>query len=653
MIELLAPAKDKICAKAAIDYGADAVYIGANDFGARKNAANSIEDIKEIVEYAHLFNVKVYAAVNTILTDDELKKAQKLIENLEKIGVDAIIIQDTGLILANSKWQKAHGNLSLRESSEVGQALPDNMIIPKINFHASTQCDNRTPEKVKFLEDVGFSRVILARELSIEQIKTIRAKTNVELEAFIHGALCVSYSGQCYLSHAIGGRSANRGECAQPCRKKYSLQDEDGNFIAKDKYLLCLKDFSAAKYIKELAEAGVTSFKIEGRLKDVNYVKNVVAYYRKLIDDLGLQKTSSGKILMDFEPDLEKSFNRGFTDYFLSGSRKEIYSFDSPKSRGKLIGKVSKIGKDYFEIDSNINIYPQDGLCFLNNGELQGCLVNKVEKNKIYPNKMDGLKVGAEIYRNSDVEFEKILKTSKTCRKLGVKIAFDLNKISAVDEDGNSAEINYDFDEFAQNQQKMKENIRNQLKKSGESIFLVEKVEILTEKLPFLPVSKLNELRRDLLDKLLNGKLSLRGGCKTTDTTIQKNSSSAFQLFSLSALDYKANILNKSAKEFYEKCGFKVAEMALESGLPKTGKTVMTCKHCLKHSFNICNFKPQSKADLNLQSRLGLPTQQQAAEKVLIAAKGKSSKKLFLVDEKGKKYELKFDCKKCEMEIVF
>lgn len=633
MIELLAPAKDKICAKAAIDYGADAVYIGANDFGARKNAANSIEDIKEIVEYAHKFNVKVYAAVNTILTDDELIKAQKLIEKLEGIGVDAVIIQDMGLLLngklkmENGKCHCEGGVNDLTIAKECSChceefCLQDDVAIQKeryIQFHASTQCDNRTPEKVKFLENVGFSRVILARELSIEQIKEIKSQTNVELEAFIHGALCVSYSGQCYLSHAIGGRSANRGECAQPCRKKYSLVDEDGNFIAKDKYLLCLKDFSAAKYIKELAEAGVTSFKIEGRLKDVNYVKNVVAYYRKLIDNLDLEKTSSGKILMDFEPDLEKSFNRGFTDYFLSGGRKEIYSFDSPKSRGKYIGKVSKVGKDFFEVNSNIKIHPQDGLCFISNDEFLGCLVNKVVGDKIYPNKIDAIKIGTEIYRNSDVEFEKILKNSKTCRKLGVKITFGLNKISAVDEDENSAEIEYNFQEFAQNSQKMIENTTNQLKKSGESIFLVENVEILTDKLPFLPVSKLNELRRELLNKLEetgNRKQETEG---IADLQPKSTNYSTIHPFTHSTLDYKANVLNKSAKEFYEKHGFEVSEMAFENGLSKTCKTVMTCKHCLKHSFNLC----------------------------------KSPKKLYLIDEKSKKYELKFNCDKCEMEIVF
>lgn len=592
MIELLAPAKDKICAKAAIDYGADAVYIGANNFGARKNAANSLEDIKEVVDYAHQFNVKVYAALNTILTDEELKKAQNMITELEKIGVDAIIIQDMGLL-------------------EQLKAL-------NISPHASTQCDNRTPEKVKFLEDAGFSRVILARELLVEQIKEIKSKTNVELETFIHGALCVSYSGQCYLSHAIGGRSANRGECAQPCRKKYSLQDEDGNFIAKDKYLLCLKDFNASIYIKELAEAGVTSFKIEGRLKDVNYVKNVVAYYRKLIDDLGLKKTSSGRILMDFEPDLEKSFNRGFTDYFLSGSRKEIYSFDSPKSRGKYLGKVSKIGKDYFEINlltSHVSpLTSQDGLCFILNDGQSGCLVNKVVANKIYPNKMDGIKVGTEIYRNVDAEFEKTLKNSKTCRKLGIKIAFALNKITAVDEDGNSAQIEYKFEEFAQNPQKMGENIINQLSKSGDTIFLMDEVNILTEKLPFLPISKLNELRRALLEKLLQERSKEKRVIEGAE-----RSSAPKKTFESQPLDYKANILNQSAKEFYEKHGFEVSELALESGGKCHGKVVMTTKHCLKHAFNLC----------------------------------KNQKKLYLIDEKGKKYELKFDCKKCEMEIVF
>lgn len=584
-IELLAPAKDKKCAKAAIDCGADAIYIGASSFGARKNAPNSLEDIKEIVEYAHKFNVRVYVTINTILTDDEIEKAKKLIKNLKEIGVDAIIIQDMGLL----EFIKSIG----------------------MEAHASTQCDNRTPKKVKFLEDVGFSRAILARELSLEQIKEIKKQTNVELEAFIHGALCVSYSGQCYMSYLIGGRSANRGECAQPCRKKYSLVDEEDNYIAKDKYLLCLKDFNASKHLKELAEAGVTSFKIEGRLKDESYVKNVVAYYRKLIDELGLKKTSSGKVLLDFEPNLEKSFNRGFTDYFLE-KRKDCFNFDSPKSKGEYIGKVSKVSKDHFE-GVNVKLNPQDGLSFMKNDELSGCLVNKVENNKIYPNKMEGIKVGTEIYRNFDSEFEKKLKNSKTCRKIVVNIEFDLGKIKAIDEDGNLVEITYQFEDLAQNEEKMGANIINQLKKSGESDFLVDEVKISTEKIPFLPVALLNELRRELLAKLTL--IRLKTYKKHQAKTFIKEAKLQNQ-----KLDYKANILNKSAKELYEKLGFEVEEMALESGqIAKAGKTAMTCKHCLKYAFNMC----------------------------------KSKKRLFLIDEKNKRYELKFDCNKCEMEIVF
>jgi 23S rRNA 5-hydroxycytidine C2501 synthase len=619
MIELLAPAKNKICAKAAIDYGADAIYIGASEFGARRNVPNSLADIEEIVQYAHKFNVKVYVTINTILTDDEILQAKELIEKLHKIGVDAVIIQDMGLL----------------EPSPLGGEGRVRGFIP---IHASTQCDNRTAEKVKFLENVGFSRVILARELSLEKIKEIKSQTNIELEAFIHGALCVSYSGQCYLSQMIGGkmgRSANRGECAQPCRKKYSLVDEDGKFIEKDKYLLCLKDFNASKHIKALAEAGVTSFKIEGRLKDENYVKNVVAYYRKLIDDLGFQKTSSGQIIFDFEPNLEKSFNRGFTDYFLE-KRGECYTFDSPKSKGEYLGKVSKIAKDYFEImlssryaRPTAELHPQDGLCFYINNELFGCLVNKCEsrsgiparQQQVYPNKMDGIKVGTEIYRNFDSEFDKKLKTSKTCRKIGINIEFDLGKIKAIDENKNSAEISYKFDEFAQNEEKMGVNLINQLKKSGDTDFLVKEVNILTQKIPFLPVSKLNELRRELLEKLMQERL--KNHKITPHPALSPKGRGEETFYPQSKIDYRGNILNKYAKSFYEKHGYKITEMALESGGKCIGKTAMTCRHCLKYAFNMC----------------------------------KSPKTLYLIDEKGKRYPLKFNCENgsnlCEMEIIF
>lgn len=597
MIELLAPAKNKICAKAAVDYGADAIYIGAYEFGARKNASNSLEDIKEITEYAHKFNVKVYVTVNTILTNEEIIKAKELVKNLYKIGVDAFIIQDLGLF----DVIKADENLK------------------NIELHASTQCDNSALEKVQFLENIGFSRIVLAREFSLEQIAAIKKKTNVELEVFIHGALCVSYSGQCYLSQMIGGRSANRGECAQPCRKKYSLIDEDGNFIAKNKYLLCLKDFNASNHIKKLADIGVTSLKIEGRLKDENYVKNVVAYYRKLIDNLGIGKTSSGEVILDFEPNLKKSFNRGFTDYFLE-KRKDCFNFDSPKSKGEYIGKVSKVGKDFFEIEKinqTITLNPQDGLCFISKEDISGCLINKIENSRIYPNKIDTIKAGIEIYRNFDYEFEKKLKNSKTCRKIQANITFNIGKVIAIDADNNSAEISYEFEEIAQNEEKARLNITTQLKKSGESDFFIENVQINSDKIPFLPVSKLNELRRDLLEKLMQERVKNYKNKRNLSPI--KNKIDA--IYPQNEIDYKANILNDYAKEFYEKHGCKVEEWALEKNKTKnySEKCTMTTKHCLKYAFNIC----------------------------------KSPKKLFLVDEKGKRYNLNFDCKKCEMQILF
>ena len=598
-VELLAPAKDKKTAIAAINSGCDAIYIGASNFGARKKVPNSLEDIKEIVDYAHKFYVKVHVTVNTILTDDELVEAQELIQKLYDIGVDAIIVQDTGIF-----------KLAIEGK------------LPPIVLHASTQCDNRTIEKVKFFNEIGVSRIILARELSLEQIKTICGLSQAEIETFVHGALCVSYSGQCYFSHYIGGRSANRGECAQACRKKYSLVDDKGNVIAKDKYLLSMKDFNASKHLKELIDAGVKSFKIEGRLKDENYVKNVVAYYREEIDKLAC-KTSSGKVFLDFEPDVRKSFNRGFTDYFLNG-RKRCFNFDTPKSIGEKLGKITKVGRDYFEIGGQegkkaggqacIRINPQDGLYF--NG--QGCLVNKVEGDKIYPNKMDGIAVGLEVYRNFDSKFEKQLENSGTKRRIGVKFIYSDGSLKAVDEDENCASIALPHGEPPKNPEKMKETFINQLKKTGESDFYAEDV-VVNGELPFMPVSKVNELRRNILDLLMVERL------KNYPREFQKPIK--YAEYPVKKLDYRANIHNEEAKAFYQNCGCEVCEMSLESNpstalrspsLYKGGIELMRTKHCLKFASNMC----------------------------------KSPQKLFLIDERGQKYPLKFDCKNCEMVVL-
>lgn len=580
-VELLAPARDKETAIAAIDCGADAVYIGAPSFGARVAAGNSLEDLKEVVDYAHKFYANVHVTINTILTNQELEQAEELIKKLYEIGVDAIIVQDTGIL----------------------QLAIDGRI-PPIPIHMSTQCDNRTIEKAKFFDNLGVSRVILARELSLNEIEEICKNVNCEVETFIHGALCVSYSGQCYMSCAIGGRSANRGECAQPCRKKYSLADDNGNIIAKEKYLLSLKDFNASKHIERLINAGVKSFKIEGRLKDVNYVKNVVSFYRKEIDRY-CAKTSSGKIFTDFEPDLQKTFNRGFTDYFLEG-RKKCFNFDTSKSIGEKLGKVTKTGKDWFETDSKIA--PQDGLCWFENGTAQGCLVNRVEGKKIFPNKKICPKIGTFIFRNQDAEFEKQLKNSRTKRRIGLDFVYENKFLNARDEDGNTAKIEINSKEIPQNPDKMKETFQLQLQKTGTSDFYVKSIEIKGD-LPFLPVSAINEIRRTILDSLMAERM------KNYRKQIQKPLN--YSDFPVNKLDYRANIHNKQAECFYKNCSAEVCEKSLENTKNFDGKCLMQTKHCLKYAFNMC----------------------------------KSPKKLFLIDEKGKKYPLKFDCKNCMMLI--
>lgn len=474
--------------------------------------------------------------------------------------------------------------------------------LPPIQLYASTQCDNRTLEKVQFFNKLGIERVILAREMSLKEIEDICKNTTCEIETFVHGALCVSYSGQCYLSHSIGGRSANRGECAQPCRKKYTLVDDKGNILAKDKHLLSLKDFNASEHIEKLAKIGVSSFKIEGRLKDENYIKNIVAFYRQKLDKIG-EKTSSGRIFLDFKPNVSKSFNRGFTDYFLEG-RQKIFNFDTPKSIGEKIGTIEYVGKNYFVIKNN-NLHAQDGLYF--NGT--GCLVNKIEGDKIYPNKMLGIKEGLIVYRNSDVEFEKQLKNSRTKRQIAVNINISDNNIEAIDEDNNKISIFINSEELAKNQEKMKETLNRQLQKTGESDFFCEKIAINTTNLPFLTISQINNLRRNLFDKLMHERL------KNYPKLEQKPLK--YTNFPKKEMDFRANVHNNLAKRFYEKCNCKITENSLESGGSTKDKPLMTTKHCLKYAFNLC------KKPINL----------------------------FLIDEKNQRYKLKFDCQNCQMEI--
>ena len=574
--ELLSPAKDKETAFAAIDCGADAVYMGAAAFGARKNAPNSLDDIRDVVNYAHKFRVKVFITLNTILTDSELDEAVTLAGELDKIGVDALIVQDMGL---------------LEKIKTIG-----------IPVHISTQADNRDLEKVSFFNNLGAARVVLARELSLKQIKEIHdANPKLELEAFVHGALCVSYSGQCYLSQYIGGRSANRGECAQPCRKKYSVETVDGKIIAKDIYALCLKDFNASNRLKDMIDAGVYSFKIEGRLKDSNYVKNITAYYRHELDKYS-QKSSSGRSIYPFKPNPEKSFNRGFTDYFLE-KRKDCFSLNSPKSRGEYIGVISEVKNGCIKICTDKTIHPQDGLT----DGIDGFLVNKIENNYVYPNRQVKFKAGDKIYRNVDVEFEKQV-AQKVKRQIGVNINIT-DVITLVDEDGIKVSIPITGGEAAKNPEKMKEIFVKQFSKTGESDFYIEDIKIASE-LPFMPVSRINELRRSAFDKLMQKRLD--------EYKREEHKNLVYCPYYKSQIDYRGNVHNLSAKDFYKKCGAEVCEMSLETELPKHPVELMRTKHCIKYALGMC----------------------------------KSPEKLVLRDEYGKVYPLKFDCKKCEMSVL-
>ena len=597
-IELLAPAKDKKTAFAAIDCGADAVYIGSPKFGARVNASNSLDDIKEVVEYAHMFRVKVYVTINTIMSDDELKEAVELIYQLYDTGVDALIVQDMGLLECK---------------------------LPPIKLFASTQCHNSTLEKVKFLEKTGFSRVILARELSLEEIREIASNTGVEIETFVHGALCVSYSGQCYMSYAIGGRSANRGECAQPCRKKYSLVDSEGVVVAKDKHLLCLRDLNFSSDIRDLIDAGVSSFKIEGRLKDEDYIKNVVGFYRRKIDEViantEYERSSSGYSVPGFEADVNKTFNRGYCEYFLHGRNKNITSFDTPKSRGEYAGRVKEVFEKYFLFDG-CELNNADGICFFDErGELIGTSVNKAEGNKIFPQSMNGIRKGVEVFRNYNHKFSKMLESAKVERKIEASVCFvekaQCYELSVVDEDGVRVVVeagkNYDK---AMNQELARNNIIKCLKKAGDSCFDIKDVMVEVEVYPFIPVSELNELRRGLLKKLEEERLATY--------EVEKSEGVSISPYFERELFYDANIMNEKAKEFYEKRGAICREYALEKTGESEGKILMTTKHCLKFSLGLCSKEGK---------------------------KHRYREPFFLVDSHGKRYRLLFECKSCCMKI--
>jgi putative protease len=601
-IELLAPAKNYEYGKQAVNHGADAVYIGAQNFGARQNASNSLKEIEKLIDYAHKFNAKVYIAFNTILFDHELEKAQKLIEQIWNTGSDALIIQDMGILKLD---------------------------IPAIPLFASTQTDNRDPEKIKFLENAGFERIILARELSVEKIKEISKHTNADLEAFVHGALCVSFSGRCYLSHLLGKRSANRGNCGQPCRLKWNLYDNDGKLISQNRHLLSLKDMDRSKALEQMIDAGISSFKIEGRLKDLSYVKNITGYYRKKLDEIfnqrsDLKPASSGKTNLLFTPVPSKTFSRGSCEYFLNGKRENIESFDTPKSIGEEIGIIEKIDKDNFTLKTGLKISNGDGLCYFDeNFNLKGIKVNRAENKKIYPKPGTNLKKlsflkGKKIYRNYDQEFLKTLAGKSSERKIGISLVFKETDfgfiLEAKDEDKIKTSVFLETEKIsAEKQELFFSAIETKLSKLGDSDFYLKSFKI-ESKPYFIQAKKLKVLRRELLEQAMNKRKKLY---EHKTGKINKDINFAFPE---SGLDYTYNVSNKKSREFYMEHNVINIEPALEIKKPQPPFFVMNTKHCIRYSLGIC----------------------------LKDKKNSFKEPLFLENEKGR-FEIKFDCKNCEM----
>lgn len=603
-IEILSPAKNLVQGMAAINAGADAVYIGAPQFGARSNATNSLEDIEELVQYAHLFKARVFVVINTILYDHELADCKKLIYQLYAIGVDALIVQDMALM---------------------------EMDLPPIVIHASTQANNRDPEHVKFLKDAGMKRVVLARELNLDQIKDISKATDVELEFFVSGALCVSFSGNCYMSIANGERSANRGSCAQNCRLPYNLTDGTGKTLIANSHLLSIKDLDLSDQLPNLIEAGITSFKIEGRLKDMVYVKNNTSHLRKKLDAFlenndTYQKASSGKTHYNFEAEIDRSFNRGYTDYFVNKRTEKIGSWDSPKSQGQLIGKLVETKANGYVIENYDKLNNGDGLCFINeNDEQDGVQINSIINNIVVPNTFKTIHPGTLIYRNSDAAFIKLVEREDSAiRKISVKLKFsetnDGFQLLAIDEDGHESGSAFQAaKEVAKNEESTVPNIKKNLSKTGNTPFVVDEIEIEFSENWFLPISKINEIRRVVLEQLIHIRVNQyhREEFQITKTD---------HPYPVSKLDFTYNVSNQLSRSFYKRHGVTDIEKAFELQWDPGKSRVMTTKYCVKYELGKC-------------ARFQKATMGEKVVEPLTLKHGENE------------YKLKFNCKPCEMEI--
>ena len=584
---------------AAIDHGADAVYVGAPRFGARSAAGNSLEDIRRLCEYARPFGVKVYVTVNTILYDDELDDTRQLLHDLQEAGVAAILVQDMAIM----------------------QIKNEELRIKSYDLHASTQTDNRTPEKVRWLRDLGFSRVVLARELSVDEIAEIhREVPDVELEVFVHGALCVSYSGICYASQHCFRRSANRGECAQFCRMKFSLVDSEGREVEHDRYLLSLKDMNQSDHLKELIEAGATSFKIEGRLKDVNYVKNVTAAYSQRLNEIIRRhpdkycRSSLGECRYTFTPDLRKTFNRGYTTYFLHGRQPDIASFDTPKAIGEYVGTVKELRGDSFNVAGVASFANGDGLCFLSRSELVGFRANRVQGNRIWPYRMpQGLRPGIRLYRNNDQEFERLLSKPSAERKIPIRLA-----LRAVDDGFELSAENQRIHlrtEHIQAQKPPHENIIRQLSKLGDTIYTCSAVDLPDDFNYFIPNSVLSEMRRSLVEKLENQVSQGDGSFVTSAIDVTKEPSPCDTY----PYTYLYNISNHLSQQFYGAKELSAYELKGGDG------PIMQCRHCIRFALGYCvkhgGQRPAWREPLSL------------------------------VLGDGRRFRLEFDCKNCQMNV--
>lgn len=600
-IELLAPAKNLACGIEAINHGADAVYIGAPRFGARAAAGNSLEDIAELVRYAHLYRVRIYVTVNTILKEEELKATEAMIWDLYRIGVDALIVQDMGITQLD---------------------------LPPIPLHASTQMDNRTVEKVQFLAEAGFRQVVLARELSLDEISRIhRQCPNTPLEVFVHGALCVSYSGQCYVSQACYGRSANRGECAQFCRLGFDLVDADGKVIVRDKHLLSLKDMNQSENLEALLDAGASSLKIEGRLKDVSYVKNVTAYYRQKLDAIFHRRkeyvrASSGTVRLAFRPQLDKSFSRGFTDYFAHGRNPDIFNLNTPKSLGEEVGMVKEVRGAYLTVAGVKPFANGDGLCYLDEqGRLQGFRVNRVENNKLFPQEMPHrLRPKTVLYRNFDQNFERIMQKKSAERKLAVDMQLTENNfgftLTLTDEDRNRVSVVLPREkEPARTSQE--ENLKAQLGKLGNTPFEVRQITVDLAGDWFIPASELSDLRRRGVERLLQAR-------RITYPQERRRWVQTAHLYPEKGLSYRGNVMNTLAEAFYRQHGVTQVAPAFEKEAP-AGAAVMFCKHCIRYSLGWC------------------PTYQKK--------RSPYREPYYLVSSDGRRFRLEFDCKACQMKV--